>query len=364
MANEPKKMVEVVDRPAPTAPEKPTRDELKQAGWTDQEQESAVKRGLAVDKPVDKTEPETPPAPVEEPADKTAPPKPAARTGPAEFNPTPEQEEAFQKIFGPGTPPNGIFLHLKKERKARQAAEQKARESEARIQALEAQLKAPPAPPATADGADPDEQPLTLKALKKLEEEKAQKAAETRAADQANHAKIKTAQQEQETDARERYEDFDHSIERATDLMARLDELVPDKKKQALILTRIRDLQVAAAYADQLGLEDLNASDIAYEIGRQHPEYGTPKPANPKLTNTGPTKESPMANGGLTPEKLKRIEQNTQRRSSSASVPGGGGKRVVAPEDVTAEMLAGMDYKRRAAFRENHPDQYAALIRG
>jgi hypothetical protein len=98
---------------------------------------------------------------------------------------------------------------------------------------------------------------------------------------------------------------------------------------------------------------------IAYEIGQLHPSYGQRAEKNGEFV-----KPEPKANGGLTPDKMKRIEENTLRRASSASVSGGGGRRAVSPDDVSLADLNRMTATQRLSFREKHPDQYAKLLRG
>jgi hypothetical protein len=105
-------------------------------------------------------------------------------------------------------------------------------------------------------------------------------------------------------------------------------------------------------------LDDDNAAHIAYAIGSFHPDHGkTP-------VKTGTPKVDPKGNGALTTEQMKRVETNTQRRASSASVAGGGGKRVISVDDVDLATIVKMSPAERLRFSEKHPDQYAKLLRG
>jgi hypothetical protein len=123
----------------------------------------------------------------------------------------------------------------------------------------------------------------------------------------------------------------------------------------------IRDLQVKAATADKIGVDEDNAAFIAYEIGKYHPDHG--KKAEASQDGKQPL-VNPKANGGLTPEQMERVAKNNQRKPSSASIPGGSGRRTVVAEDVTAEDLNRMNYEDRAKFKRNHPERYTSLVRG
>jgi len=129
-------------------------------------------------------------------------------------------------------------------------------------------------------------------------------------------------------------------------------------------------LRFAADHADQIDLDEYHAALIIHEIGQLHPQYGS----NAEDTTTeknGDASESDgkpidpkKGNGTLTPEQMKRMEENTQRRASSASVSGGGGKRTISVDDVDAKVLNGMSYSQRQEFKSKYPDRYAKILRG
>lgn len=345
--------VEVIDKPEAPAPiPTPTRDELAKQGWTPEEMTRAEEKGLL---PKADAKPE---APVKEEEKSTAPVKPEVKVEPQakpsslpDFTMTPDQEKVFMQTFGDGTAPRAMYFRMKNERRARQTAEAKAKELEAQL----AQAKA--APPPEVDPDDED-RPLTLKQLRELQQQELKQLEARETQNTERTAIVSSAQLEQEEYARSLYTDFDDTVTRAKDVMQNLDTLVPEKWKQAKVVKLIRDLQITAANADKLGLDDYNAAMIAYEIGQLHPEHGK------ALTKTGPTNGSPKADGGLTPEKMRKLEEQNQRRASSASIGGGGGKRVISVDEVDLAVLNGMSLEKRMKFRDQHPEKYAKLMRG
>lgn len=375
---EPKETFEVVEPTVKAEVVTPTREELKEKGWSAKELESAEKRGMITipkkkeePKPEDKTEIKT--------EDSVKPdeivPEAKTKSSLPDFTfKTPEQEKAFLDAFGTGTPQRAMYFRMKNERQARQAAEaerdkeRKERESlEVRIKALETK----PADDLSLEGeeTDPDEKPLTLKQLKELQKKEAEEAEKKKAEMNQRASVVAEAQQTQEEYARSIYPDFDDTVAKAAEVMKNLDALIPEKWKQAKAIKLIRDLQIAAANAEKIELDEYHAAHIAYEIGQMHPNYGKPadkEPANGDASDKdGKSKDPKKVNGGrLTPEQMKRIEENTQRRASSASVSGGSGSRTISAEDVDLAALNKMGYSERQRFREKHPDRYAKLLRG
>lgn len=348
----------------------PTRQELKEKGWSAKELESAEKRGMIStgEEPKKKEmEPESA-APVE-PVEPPKPEEPKPRSSIPDFTfKTPEQEKVFLDAFGTGTPQRAMYFRMKNERQARQTAEAERDKERKERESLEARIKAIEEGRATdsEDGIDPEDKPLTVKQLRELQRQEAE-AIEKKNAEQNQRVHIVSeAQHTQEEYARSIYEDFDDTVGKAAEVMKNLETLVPEKWKQAKAIKMIRDLQIAAANADKIDLDDYHAALIAYEIGQMHPHYG--KKADPTnngdASDNGKSKDPKKANGGLTPEQMKRIEENTQRRASSASVPGGGGKRTISVEDIDLPALNKMSYSERQRFREKHPTEYAKLLRG
>lgn len=379
-----KETVDIEEPEVISAPKAPSRDDLKEKGWTAKEIESADKRGM-----IEKTE-ETPTKtateePKTEPADKskvdavtTTPERRAEdklKSSIPDFTfKTPEQEKAFLDAFGSGTPQRAMYFRMKNERQARQAAEQErdkerqSRESlEARIKVLEAG-KVVPEVDELGDVIDPEDKPLTLKQLKEIEKTREEERAKKDAELNGRARNVQEAQQLQEEYARAIHPDFDKTVELTKQVLANLETLVPDRWKQAKIAKLANDLRLAATNADKHDIEDYHAALIAYEIGQFHPDYG--KDVDPPNGNasdqTGNPKDPKTANGSQrhTPDQMKRIEENTQRRASSASVPGGESKRTISVDDVDQATLNNMNYGERQKFKEKYPDRYAKLLRG
>ena len=280
---------------------------------------------------------------------------------------TPEQEkalfDAFPNLNGRTHPVKALYIERRGERLARQKILAEKKEIEARLAVIEAAQKQgpPPAPEVDENGQpiDPDNKPLTMKQLKEMRQAEIEEA-ERKSREQGERAALLVeAQRAQESYAREIYTDFDDTLKKAAEVMQNMDEIVPEKWKQAKLTKMIRDLQIAAANAHELGIDDYNAAHIAYEIGQFHPDYGR---TNGKAADSnGKPKDPKQASGGLTPEQMKRAEENTQRRTSSASIPGGGASRKVTPDEVTLTDYSKMTPDERWRFRQKYPERYKSL---
>lgn len=349
----------------------PTREELRGKGWTKDELDAAEKRGMVakVEEKIDrkkdeKPEPEKAKAePVEE--KKAEPVKETQKpSGIPDFTfKTPEQEKAWLEAFGPGTPQRGLYFRMKNERQARQAIEAErdalrrelelartGKQSKVESGDLESLLSDEP----ESQGVDEDK-PLTLRQLRELRESEERQQREAMKAEAVRKVKLAEAHKEQEEYARSIYPDFDDAVGKAKEVMQGLEKFVPERWRQAKVVRLMQDLQVAAAKADQLGLDDLNAAHIAYEIAQYHPEFG-------KSAEKDDPAETPK--GAMTKDSIKRMEQNTQRRASSASVSAGGGSRTVSIDDIGVKELAAMSSAERWKFREKHPERYEKIVRG
>jgi hypothetical protein len=360
------KTVEIAEPVKPAEAQAPTVEAVKAEGWTDKEIKSAQERGLVAkeeEAPAKKVEPAAPAK-----ADEPVKPELKPSSLPDFEIKDPAKEKVFLETFGPGTPQRAMYFRMKHERQARQNAEADVAKMRGESEALKARLEAiekNAAPQVDADGnpVDPDNQPLTLAKLKELQKAEAE-ANEKRMAEQQEVAtRVRDAQTFQEEFARSTLPNFDDAVEKAADLMKNLDALLPEKWKQTKAIQLMRDLQRAAMVADQLGVEDYNAAFIAYEIGQMHPEWGKKSDNGTKADKDGKIVD-PKANGGLTPDQVKRLEERNRRPASSASVSGGGGKRTVNVEDVTVADINAMDFRQRAAFRAKHPERYVKLVRG
>ncbi len=357
------------------APKAPTRDELKEKGWSEPELAAAEKRNM-ISKPEEKKE--TVKAEVK--ADATT--QPEAKTDTDEkaeekkvverrSNSLPDftisdpaKEKVFLDTFGPGTPQRAMYFRMKNERQSRQAAESRVRELEARLEESAKTKQVVPEKDENGQDIDPEDVPLTRKEWKRMQQEEAEERQKQDQELRTQGQRVSEAIQTQEEYARTLQPDFDDTVKLSTDLIQHLDELVPDIKTQKRIIRRFQDLQVAARNADKLGLDDENAADIAYELGKFHPNFGkTTNGQQPEKDGT-PKNPDTKANGSHTPEQMKRIADNTQRRTSSASIPGGGGKRTISVEDVGLAELNAMKSDERFKFKQAHPDRYAKLMRG
>lgn len=355
----------------------PTREELKATGWTAAELESAEKRGMIQKdsdqkeikkEELEKKDDKEPELPLEEKKDVDVKDQQKRSSLPDFTFKTPEQEKAFMDAFGPGTPQRGLYFRMKNERKERQRAEQERDRINAEKKALEERVKdlensrqeKSPVLDDNGNEVDPDSAPLTKKEFLELQKKQQEDAYRQDQEIRARGEKVASALKDQEEYSKNSYPDYDETVGLAKELLNNLDELVEDPKVKSKIVRLVRDLQVAAANADQLGIEDYNAADISYEIGKLHPRYGQKQNGSNSDTN-GQIESPEKVNGNrLSPDKIKRIEQNTQRRNSSASISGGS-RRVISSDDVTINDLLRMTPEQRLKFRENHPDKYAKL---
>ena len=353
-----------------TEPKVPTKEDLKATGWSKEELESAEKRGMIQKEDPKKQESDAPELPLGEKKEdpQKANEKPKSSLPDFTFK-TPEQEKAFMDAFGPGTPQRGIYFRMKNERKERQRAEQERdrilsekKALEDRIRALESNRVEPPAQTdENGNPIDPDAAPLTKKEFLELQEKQRQDQIRIENETRAKGQIVADSLRDQEEYMKSIHPDYDKTVNMAKEVLNNLDELVEDPKVRSKVIRMVRDLQIAAANADQYGIEDYNAADISYEIGKLHPNYGKESANGEKSDTNGHIDTPDKANGSrLSPDQMKRIEQNTQRRNSSASIPGGS-RRVISADDVTIADLLKMSPDQRLKFRQNHPDKYAKL---
>ena len=349
------KTIEVA-APAPEAIKPPTREEMRAKGWSKDELDKGEARGMfsapeGEKKPEEKKDEVKPEAKAEV---KEETPKSKPSSLPA-FDLTPEQEEKLKDVLPPGTPLRGVYFRLKGERAGRQKAEAQVRDLAARLETLEKNLKNPVADSEATDG----DAPLTLNAIKLLQQKEREENDRIAQENQERHGVITSAQMAQEEYVKTVYEDFNPTVVLAKEVVQNFETMFPEKHTQTKVVKLIRDLQIAAAQADRLEVDEYNAAFIMYELGKLHPNHG--KKAE---TTELPPKDGPKANGGQNTGKLERIVKNTQRSASSASVSDGSGKRVISVDDVDLAVLNGMSYKERQSFKDAHPAAYAKLLRG
>lgn len=366
-----KEVVEIQDVETPKVTGAPSRDDLKAKGWSARELEAAEKRGMIPKK--EKKEEEAPKETEKPEAKQPEKVDEKPKSSLPDFKISdPEKEKVFLETFGPGTPQRAMYFRMKEERRARQAAQAERDRILLETQILRDEInelkngkKAQPEVDENGNEIDPDDKPLTAKQLKEMREREQEELDRKQREHQDKATRVESAIKEQEEMARNVYEDFDDVVSSAKEVIPVLDKVVDDPKVQRRAARLFQELQVAAANADKVGPDDFTAADIAYELGLLLRKYGT-KANGQKPDNNDGKLERPeiKANGSLTPEQMKRMEANTQRRASSASIPGGGGKRVVSVDDITIKDVLKMNAEERQKFREKHPEKMKQLLRG
>jgi hypothetical protein len=349
--------------------EKPlTVADISDGSFNKTEIEAAKRHGLVVDNPIkDEKKAEEPPLKTEDKAPEPAPKSDDGKSDP--FNLDEEKQAKFQEVFGQNQTVNKLYHRMKKERVKRQdleaerdqiliqkkAAEDKAAELERR--AAEEGRRSPKKDDLdldelpTGDGADDGEKPLTRTDLAEIEREKAEKAAKEAGERNARLKVVNERLDDQQEDAKLRYKDFDKAMDLAADLMENLETLIPDRREQLRVSTKIRVALNAIANADKFSPDDYNGADMAYEIGLMHPKY---KP--------GGTDQNADQGADLTPDKLNRIATNASRRSS-ATINGGASRRVVSVDNLTTADLAVMPSDQFRKLRKDRPDIVERLLR-
>lgn len=170
---------------------------------------------------------------------------------------------------------------------------------------------------------DPKKKPLTLEDLERIEKEKEAKAQEEERLRTERKQQLLEALNFQQEDAKNRYDNFDAATERVKEILTAansnsLDKIFPDPTARARVFKKCQDLLIAYAKADQFEPGDYNAADMTYELAQEHPEFGQEQ-TPPKKSETG-------ADG--TPETAARVVTNANRRGSSATLTGGGSRRI------------------------------------
>jgi hypothetical protein len=193
---------------------------------------------------------------------------------------------------------------------------------------------------------DPRKKPLTMEDLDRIDAEKAAKSEEEAKKRNGRAQVIHDALDDQQAEARERYEDFDNALTLSGEILKRandgtLVELYPDRRKQTSMIQKVHTLLYAFANADKFGSEDYNAADMTYDLAKEHPNYGKKKP------NAGGSKPGETDVDG-NPEDVRRAVNNANRRGSSATLNGGGSRRVALDEltPEQADRLPDKDWRK------------------
>lgn len=382
--NDPKEeQIEIGPEPEPETEEaRPTVEELKSRGWSEEEIQEAEKRGLTSkgEKEEETSREDKKPEQPEqrqEKEDKGSDQKTDQKKGqrPPSFDLTPEQESKFKEMFGEGTEPWAMYVGMKRNRRAAQEAkeerdklllEMKHRDSQ--IEDLRQQMNSLlKGKPKDEEEEFEEEKPLTASQLKKLREEEEQEKQKSQREQQDRQAEIARAIQRQDDAMRDRFPDFDDTMKLAAEVIQNRQELFDDP----IVLDEVEDMmaqiQMMAANATKFSPEKRNASYVAYKLGKLHPKHGKPNSGEKRADDVNGKNDPEQANGGLTPEQMERINKNATRRSSSASVSGGSSKRVVNPEDVTQDDLLHMSRHEPDKFRDfraKHPKRYKEIVYG
>lgn len=344
--------------------------DISDGSFTKQEIEAAKKHGLVVEEapPVKKPDEKKDDVAATPPAKTTPEVTPEAKSEGDEFILDAEKEQKFQELFGENQTMQKLYHRMKKNRTNRQNAE--AERDQALIQKkaleektaqLQAELAAAKAKPANAEDdlnldetiepvADEGEKPLTRADLDRIEKEKAEQAQREAEQKRGRAADISDRLDEQSEEAKVRYKDFDTVMDLTADLMKNLPTLVPDRREQQKVATKIKNCIDALANADKYDPDQYNGADMAYEIGQLHPKY-----------KAGGTDTIADKGADLTPDKLNRIVNNSQRRSSAA-LNGGAGRRVISVENLTVEDMAAMPTAEFRKLRKDRPDIVKRLL--
>lgn len=336
---------------------KPTLADLADAGLNDSEIKMAEEQKLVQSsEPDDKTKPQD--DQVQEPKEEPKEPDISKRADVQEAFSDPEKEAELIENFNKNE--KGLYWKMKKENARRQAAESErdhvllklkvAEEKTARLEAEAQASKTQPKKAADSEEpkvdvfgnplpAEPDaDKPVTkkdLEAMQKADAVKRDKEIADQSEKQARAEKLTSILNAQEADAKARYEDFEPAVQLAVELMKNaqnLDTVFPDARTQSRARKLLTDFFYATANADKFKDGDYNAADVAYELGKLHPKFGTPNGSG----------KSSDKNGDMDPEKAKKAIQNAGKRGSSAALGGGGGKKFVPYEEMNADQLAAL----------------------
>lgn len=373
--SEEKQTIEIVEPVKNQEKEVATIEHAEQNNWSEKEIKKAEELGLikkeetkkkAVDNKVaevkEEAKPEAKPEEKKEDKFKRVP----------SYDLTPEQEREFVRVFPTGSNVNGLYFGMKSQRARAQAAEMEKEKAllemkyrDQQINDLKERLSKVEKPVVDENGesVDPEDKPLTARQLRELQAKEAEERTKTQNAREEKAQKIHEAIKIQEDYTKSVYQDFDDVVSLGADLIKNIDQLEGPIRKKVFDLKK--RIILAAQNADSLTDDDLTAAELGYELGMLHPDYKSGNGQKADTNQNGSPAE--RKNGSLTPEQVKRIEANTSRRGSSASVSGGGGRRVVSVEDITVEdavMMARNDPQAYEKFRKEHPEKLKALLRG
>jgi len=342
----------------------PTEAELKEGGFSKDEIEKAKKLGKVAE---EKKEPEPKKEEPEKKKPEEEPKKAAEKKEEAEPEDEPEKDEKEIEKFNANE--KALYHKAKEQKRLKQLANEERDIAERKVIDLKAKLEENERRWAEynketkierdeeGNVIDPDDKPLTRKEWLKIQEEEQGKRSESEKLMAERRQAITISWARQEENAKLEYDDFDQTVGLAKEVMEKANSMFEGKRLKQVQM-KIREFIESAAQADKFGLSDYNPADMAYDLGKLHPDYGKPKK---KAENTS-DKTDRNGNGGLTPEEMERIEKNANRRGSSASLPGGGGRRIVSAEDITLEDLSRCTPAKYRELRRKYPDKVKELL--
>lgn len=222
----------------------------------------------------------------------------------------PEKEEALVKDFNANE--KKLYWERKKERIKRQEAQREKELTAIQLAAAKrelellktGQLKSVEESKEEEQQFDEDdERIMTVGEFKRMQKAKAEEAEKTNAQAQAIIKRVEV----QEVEAKAKYADYD-------DVTLLAAEMIKTNKAYARVL------------AEAANDPNENVAEVAYNIGRLHPKYGK---------TVEPLKKAET-------KQIDRAIKNSEKRVTSASVSGGGGKSSVSEADLSVEDVANM----------------------
>ena len=287
----------IEDKPAKKA-DKPTKDDKDWDGSEDEEDAEGADEGEESEDAED-AEDKTPEDAADEDLD-------------------PEEEAKLIKGYNPNE--KRLYWEAKKERLKRQGAQRESEHTKIKLAAAEREIaalkKGAKKPDAEGDedkegaeGEEDEERVMTVGEFKKMMKE--QNAANAQRNKEAQATIVRLEQQEAEfkTD----HPDFDEVAELAKEMM--------DKNP------RYAKMMVASA-ADP----NENTAEFVYNLGQLHPKY--------KKGGKAKAAEQEEEADPKGKQKVDKAIKNAEKRQSSATVAGGGAKKIVSEDDLTLEEAA------------------------
>lgn len=342
--------VEIIEQ-TPLAPElPPTMEQAKESGLNQEEIQIATKHGIVIEASEEKKEDgvKTEEKKGEENGKTEETQKAETVQDAIEKELEPEKEHDVLSKFNINE--RALYWKLKKEKIKRQNYEAerdqalvklKARDEELKkltdkVSELQNNIHQKKTEDPLADGeetTDEDEKPLTMRDLEEREKKKHEEREKQNKVKLERAEKLASVHLELEIDAKSRYTDFDKASEYTSEIIRAvneggLDKIFPDPRVRSRIIRQSNQLLAALSRADEFKEGEYNPADMAYELGTSHPKYG-----KPSSTDNGESGKDQ----GLTPEETRRA---AERRPSSASLNGGGSRRVISYDDLTVEQAA------------------------